>query len=472
MLARLTLPVVLTLTMLVGAFQAWHTDRESAPQIASAHGPAQPSAVTPVVSVRRAPDWLQRPTADAALDRALDAVVAMSPADTCLVVRDKDRLLYSHNAAMPLVPASTVKLLTAVASLDVLGERSSFDTTVVAGAAPVNGVIAGNLWIIGGGDPILSTQDYVDRFGQTQPFTNVAGLVERIAAAGVTQIRGDIVGDESRYDTRRYVATWDPSFIADHESGPLSALTLNDGFAIYPKSKFNTPAIPADDPAQRAASVVRDLLVQRGLRVTGAARSGRAPTAAVEVARVSATLADVVTEMLGQSDNYTAESLTKELGLHATNEGTTAAGVAAARDAAGKIALPMQGVVLVDGSGLDRSNRLTCGFLVALLDRAGATSTIASALPVAGKAGTLAERFIGSVATGRIHAKTGSLRNSRALAGFADAGRAAEPRTLTFAYIANQTNLNTDANLKVQDQLGIGLASYPQAPSLAELGPR
>ena len=472
MLARLTLPVVLTLTMLIGAFQAWHTDRESAPQVASPQSPAPPSTVTPVLSVRRAPDWLQRPTADAALDRALDAVVAASPADTCLVVRDNERVLYSHNAAMPLVPASTVKLLTAFASLDVLGARTSFDTTVVAGAAPVNGVLTGNLWIIGGGDPILSTQDYVDRFGQPQPFTNVAVLVERVAAAGITQIRGDIVGDESRYDTRRYVASWDPSFIADHESGPLSALALNDGFAVYPKSKFNTSATPADDPAQRAASVVRDLLVQRGIKVTGAARSGRAPTVAVEVARVSATLTDVVTEMLGQSDNYTAESLTKELGLHVTNEGTTAAGVAAARDAATKNALPMQGVVLVDGSGLDRSNRLTCDFLAALLGRAGATSTIANALPVAGKAGTLADRFIGSAATGRIHAKTGSLRNSRALAGFADAGRATETHTLTFAYIANQTNLNTDANLKAQEQLGIGLATYPQAPSLAELGPR
>jgi D-alanyl-D-alanine carboxypeptidase/D-alanyl-D-alanine-endopeptidase (penicillin-binding protein 4) len=208
------------------------------------------------------------------------------------------------------------------------------------------------------------------------------------------------------------------------------------------------------------------------VRVTGAARSGKAPTPTVEVAKVSGTVVDAVSEMLAQSDNTTAELLTKEIGVRTVGEGSTAAGVAAARDALTKAGLPTAGVSVVDGSGLDRSNTLTCAFLVALLDRNGPTSPVAKALPVAGKSGTLAERFLNTIATGRIRAKTGSLRNSRALAGFADAGKGTDVHTLTFAYIANQTNLNTDANLKVQDQLGVGLASYPQAPTLSELGPR
>jgi D-alanyl-D-alanine carboxypeptidase len=304
------------------------------------------------------------------------------------------------------------------------------------------------------------------------PYTNVATLIDRIAAAGITQIRGDIIGDESRYDGRRYVSTWDPSFIADHESGPLSALEMNDGFSVYPKSKLGGTIVPATDPAQQAANVIRDQLVQRGIKVTGTARSGRAPATSVEVARVSATLHDIVIEMLVQSDNYTAESLTKELGVKMSGQGTTVAGVAAARDALSKAGLPLDNVSIVDGSGLDRSNRLTCTLLTAILDRLGASSDIAKALPVAGKTGTLAERFVGSPATGRLRAKTGSLRNSRALAGFVDAGPVAEQHTLTFAYIANQTNLNTDANLKVQDQLGANLVNYPQGPSLAQLAPQ
>lgn len=471
MLRRLTLPAVLFLTVAVAGFEAWRTDRATAPELAIAGAPS-PAATTPVLSVRRAPEWLQRPTADASLRSALDAVVAASPPDTCLVVREEGRVLYSRNPTLPLTPASTVKLLTAYAALDRLGEKGAFDTVAVAAAAPQGGVISGNLVVIGGGDAILATQEYVDRFGQIQPFTDVQTLVDRIAAAGVTQIRGDVVGDESRYDAKRYVATWDQSFVNDHESGPISALALNDGFATWPRTRFSFNAVPADDPAQRAAAVIRDLLEKKGVRVTGTARSGKAPAGAVEIARVSATAADLVSEMLSQSDNQTAESLTKELGLRAKNEGSTPAGVAAAREALAAAGLPLTGVSVVDGSGLDRSNKLTCDFLAAILDRVGEASTIGRSLPVAGRTGTLADRFVGTAAAGRIHAKTGSLRNTRALAGFADAGRADDERTLTFAYIANQTNLNAEANLKVQDQLGIGLAAYPQAPSLQELGPR
>ncbi len=471
MLRRLTLPVVLTLTLLVAGFQAWNTDRRAEPSLATAIGDA-PHATTPLFSVRRAPAWLQQPTADRLLQGALDTIVALSPTDTCLVVYDNGRVLYEHNPAMPLVPASTVKLLTAVAALDQLGPQATFDTTAVAQTSPQGGVLNGNLWMIGGGDPILSTAEYIERFGQPQPFTNAATLAERIAASGITQIRGDIVGDESRYDTTRYVSTWDPSFIAAHESGPLSALALNNGFSAFPKSKFNTTATPAEDPAKQAANVLRQLLVLRGIKVTGTAQPGKAPANATEVARVSATLTDVITEMLGQSDNYTAESLTKELGLHASAQGSTAAGVAATHQVLANAGLPLQGVSVVDGSGLDRTNRMTCTLLAAVLERAGPKSAIAGALPVGGRTGTLVDRFLGTSATGRIHAKTGSLRNSRALAGFADTGSAAEPHTLTFAYIANQTNLNAEANLHVQDQLGVGLTAYPQGPSLADLGPR
>jgi D-alanyl-D-alanine carboxypeptidase/D-alanyl-D-alanine-endopeptidase (penicillin-binding protein 4) len=473
MFRRLTLPVVLMLTMCISGFEAWHTDRASVVALAGADANAPSPAVTPMLSVRRAPVWLQRPKADAALTTALDAIMTASPPDTCLVVRDNGRVLYSRNATMPVVPASTVKLLTAFASTQQLGKDATFDTVAVAASAPQAGVLTGNLWVVGGGDPILSTKDYVDLYEEPEPFTNVATLVDHLVAAGVTQIRGDIIGDESRYDARRYVSTWDPSFIADHESGPLSALAMNDGFSVYPKSKLSGgPVVPAADPAQQAATVIRDQLVQRGIKVTGAARSGRAPAGVVEVARVTATLHDVVIEMLGQSDNYTAESLTKEMGVKVSGAGTTVAGVAAARDALAQAGLPLDNVSIVDGSGLDRSNRLTCTLLTAILDRIGASSDIANALPVAAKTGTLAERFVGSVAAGRIRAKTGSLRNSRALAGFADSGASTDQHTLTFAYIANQNNLDTVANLKVQDQLGAGLVAYPQGPTLAQLAPQ
>jgi D-alanyl-D-alanine carboxypeptidase/D-alanyl-D-alanine-endopeptidase (penicillin-binding protein 4) len=380
-------------------------------------------------------------------------------------------VLYRHNADKPLTPASTVKLLTAVAALDVLGRDRTFDTVAVAAAPPKAGVVEGSLFVIGGGDPLLTTKDYNDRYDQPQPYTDVARLAEAVAAAGVKEIRGDIVGDESRYDTARSVASWDPSFLATRESGPLSALLVNDGFASYPKTRYNTPSTPTANPPAHAAGILRDALAKLGVRVTGAARSGTAPATRTEIAKVSTSLETAVGEMLAHSDNTTAELITKELGLRRKGAGTTAAGVATAREAMAASGLPVTGVDVVDGSGLDRSNTLTCDFLVALLDRAGPGSVIDASLAVGGRSGTLLGRFLDTAAVGTLRAKTGSLRNTRSLAGFVDTASTGRARTLTFAYIANQTNLNADANLKVQDQMGARLASYPDAPSLAELGP-
>jgi D-alanyl-D-alanine carboxypeptidase/D-alanyl-D-alanine-endopeptidase (penicillin-binding protein 4) len=470
MLRRLTLPVLLLVTTIVAGIEAWRVDRGAAVPIATGE-PAGGALVTPLASARRAPEWLQRPTADAALTAALDTVVAQSPPDTCLVVHDGARVLYRRNATLPLTPASTVKLLTAVAAFDVLGRDHTFDTVAVTTGPARSGIVDGNLYVVGGGDPLLTTQAYNARYDQPQPFTDVALLAERIVAAGVTEIRGDVVGDESRYDTIRSVPSWDPSFLASREAGPLGALLVNDGFVAYPRTRFNTPSTPSANPAEHAAGQLLEALVKKGVRVSGGARSGSAGTTRTEVAKVSTKIDDVVLQMLAHSDNTTAELLTKELGRARSGVGSTAAGVVAAREALAAAGLPVEGVAVVDGSGLDRSNKLTCDFLVALLDRAGPTSIIAASLAVGGRTGTLIDRFVGSAASGALRAKTGSLRNTRSLAGYVDGAATGTTRTLSFAYIANQANLGADANLKVQDQMGAQLAAYPKAPSLEQLGP-
>jgi len=212
------------------------------------------------------------------------------------------------------------------------------------------------------------------------------------------------------------------------------------------------------------------LLAERGVVVTGAARSGPAPAGTTEVAAVtSAPVAEVVGQMLAASDNTTAELLMKELGVTSAGEGTTTAGVTAAIEVLRADGVDVDGIVLNDGSGLDRGDRLTCNALVAMLDDAGSTSPLANGLAVAAERGTLRERWTGTEAAGRIRAKTGSVRNSRSLAGFADS--ASGP--LTFAYIANAApTIDGGANLAVQDRLGLEMVQYPQGPSLEQLGPQ
>jgi D-alanyl-D-alanine carboxypeptidase/D-alanyl-D-alanine-endopeptidase (penicillin-binding protein 4) len=246
-------------------------------------------------------------------------------------------------------------------------------------------------------------------------------------------------------------------------------MAVNDGFSTYPPAdKSNVLAKPASDPAQLAAATLRDLLTQAGIRVTGSARSGRAPEGATEVAAIeSAPLKEVVGQMLAASDNTTAELLTKEIGVKTAGQGTTAAGVAASLQILQRVQLA-NGVVLNDGSGLDRGDRLSCDVLAAVLDRAGAEPAIVDGLPVAGQKGTLRDRLVGTPAAGKIRAKTGSVRNARSLAGFA---RSNTPEQLVFAYIANQDRIDGNAALAIQDRLALELVTYPQGPSVDQLGP-
>lgn len=430
---------------------------------------ARPAA--PVLSARRAPEILRRTIGDVRLTAGLDAALA-DPAlgdardDTCLIVRHRDRILYDRERAMPLLPASTLKILTAIAALDALGADGQLVTEVRAERAPRDGVVEGSLYLIGGGDALLSTTDYAASFkNQPQVFTSVERLADQLVAQGVRSITGSVVGDDSRYDAERYVPTWKPGYRSAAEVGPIGALIVNDGFAQWTPRK-----LAAANPAEHAAAVFTELLRARGVVVAGAARAGRLDNLGgshLVSTLPSVPIRSMVGEMLRESDNTTAEVLTKELGRRA-GEGTWTAGVGALRDAMAAEGLPVEGFAAVDGSGLDRSNRATCALLIAALVRSGATGAIADGLPVAGQTGTLATRFIGHPAAGRLRAKTGSLDGVAALSGFMPLTEDTAP--LAFALLANEVPREAIGRA-LQERVAAVLASYPDAPSIDELSP-
>lgn len=338
-----------------------------------------------------------------------------------------NRVVYEANAGAAVAPASVTKLLTAAAALEVLEPDTRLSTSVVAAEAPVNGTVPGDLWLVGGGDPDLGTDAWAAQLNLPGPHTSLDALADEVVAAGVRRVEGRIVGDETRYDNERYVSTWPARLIADGEIGPLSALTVNDGFRVW-----GHPGVPFADPPTAAAALFTDLLEARGVRVGGSAASGPAPAGEVRVATMpSASISMLVDAMLRRSDNGTAELLVKELGLQHEGYGTTAAGVRAIHAVVAKD-VPLDGTTIADGSGLSEATRLTCRALTALLTaRAG---DLATRLPVAGRDGTLARRFIGSTVAGRLRAKTGTLDGVEALAGYVDN---ISGTTLVFAFVIN-----------------------------------
>jgi serine-type D-Ala-D-Ala carboxypeptidase/endopeptidase (penicillin-binding protein 4) len=268
----------------------------------------------------------------------------------------------------------------------------------------------------------------------------------------------------------RYVPTWRSVYITDNDSGPLSALSVNDGFTAWgaPLPREQEDNTPAPDPAVHAADVLTRLLVERGVTVAGPPSAGAAPEDATAVATLpSLTIGQIVAQLLTQSDNTTAELLLKEIGFTVRGEGSTSAGAAATAEVIGRLRLPGEGAVVADGSGLERQNKVTCQLLVAMLDRVGYDSDLARGLAVAGESGTLSQRFLNTPVAGKLRAKTGSLFDVAALAGFVE-GQGGN--ILTFALVTNSlSRLQTGFDL--QDELAHLLVRYPELPDLASLGP-
>jgi D-alanyl-D-alanine carboxypeptidase/D-alanyl-D-alanine-endopeptidase (penicillin-binding protein 4) len=170
--------------------------------------------------------------------------------------------------------------------------------------------------------------------------------------------------------------------------------------------------------------------------VPAPAAAGSAPHDAVVVlASVrSAPLAEIVAGMLRSSDNYVAEMLVKELDHQYGGPGLTAGGTARVLEEDGRLGLPLDGVHLDDGSGLDVGNRATCRALLAaqMLSRLAPFSVLDSGLAIAGHTGTLVHRFVGTPAETRLAAKTGWINGAAAMV-----GRIAGQPVRRFALVVN-----------------------------------
>ncbi|HUC15000.1 MAG TPA: D-alanyl-D-alanine carboxypeptidase/D-alanyl-D-alanine-endopeptidase, partial [Acidimicrobiales bacterium] len=264
---------------------------------------------------------------------------------------------------------------------------------------------------------------------------------------------------------------------AEGDVGPLSALGIDDGFA-----EAGRPVHEGAPPAVQSAGVLTDLLRSARIDVDGAPTEGQVPAGARLIAElVSPPLGEILGEVLRESDNTAIELLTKELGLKEYGSGSTAAGLRAVRADLASHGLPVRGFANADGSGLSRSDRVTCALLLAVLLRAGPNGLLVRDLPVAGRSGTLAEEMQRTIAAGRVRAKTGTLDGVKALSGWVETAPdqgAGNPRLsapVVFATVLNDlaTRLPkppaTPADLT--SRVALDIARYPKVPPLARFGP-
>ena len=347
-------------------------------------------------------------------------------------------VLYAHNADLPLVPASNEKLPVAWTALILLGPGYRFHTDVVGVGERVGSTWAGDLFVVGNGDPTLGSQD-------------VRRLAARVRAAGITRVTGRIRGDESAYDGRRGAPGWKAYFVGG-ESPPLSALVVDRAHGW-----------PALSPPLLAARALREALVARGVSVAGRHALGQAPRGATTIAvDRSPRLASIVREMDRDSDNFVAEMLLKHLGTLDGGVGTTARGarvVLAEMRAAG---IPVPGVRIVDGSGLSSLDRLTPAALAGVI-RAGMQDprigkAFVESFAVAGRSGTLDTRLPGLA--GIVRGKTGTTDLSCSLSGVIGDG-------IVFSVVQNGSPVSFWPARAAQDRFVTALARSPYGRSTA-----
>ncbi|MGG5259975.1 D-alanyl-D-alanine carboxypeptidase/D-alanyl-D-alanine-endopeptidase [Phycicoccus avicenniae] len=422
-------------------------------------------APRPGSAAAQVPDLLPTPVSPSPASAAADAPVPTAEGLAAAVggaSRDPDlakglgisvrdgvtgEVLWSRAAGTPRPPASTAKLLAALAvssTLD-LGER--VPTTVVAapGSTELVLVARGDMFLApGAGDPSV-----------VAGHAGLADLADQVAA-GLRKDGRTRVGlrlDLSFAPGPLVPPTWNPNDVRDGFAGPVLMTGLSTQRA--------TPVRPAPArPDVSVATTMVKLLAKRGVRAT--LRPGRtwatpAPAGAAELGRVeSATYGELLSLALDESDNSLAESLVRQAAATA-GEPTRGAGDNAAfiRDRLEAAAVPTAGMVLKDASGLSPGQAVAPATLSAVLGLAVTGGPeqlrdVVARLPVSGLSGTLRGRFASSATRdvlGVPRAKTGTLRAGSALAGTTVD---ADGRPLTFVVQVNGFPRTYDGTLRAR----------------------
>ncbi|MFZ5867858.1 MAG: D-alanyl-D-alanine carboxypeptidase/D-alanyl-D-alanine endopeptidase [Thermodesulfobacteriota bacterium] len=432
-------------------------------------------------------------SADApALNQRLKAIIKRHlPPDFTISIQIADletgKIVAEENPDLALVPASTMKVATTSAALSSLFPDFTFVTEVLAD--DVRGTSLGNIYLRGGGDPYLVSEQ-------------LFALTRQVVDRGVQEVRGAIVVDDSYFQ---------PSPPLDEQQGlthrsyhaPYGALSLNFNsvkIVVHPARRPGEAALVSIDPTSEYAllkaevrtvqgkspanlvvtkkdiergrelihvkgtigtaapmkthyvnvsrpalytgAVFKEFLLRDGVRVAGQVLPGKAPSNAESLVEFNSWPLSIVVYWLNKfSNNFMAEQVAMAMGARVQGPpGTREKGLLVIRDHLLAIGVKESCFTLSEASGLSRANRLSASALVRVLLNSARqfsfNSELIASLGISGVDGTLKEKFADSPLKRRIRAKTGNLRGVNALAGY---GLSRKGRTLVFAVIVNST---------------------------------
>ncbi len=347
--------------------------------------------------------------------------------------------LYERNATQSLKIASITKLFTTATALFSLGTDFRFETRLVLqGDASSDGRVVESAVLVGSGDPFLVSSEFEGFWLEESkggPVTRLEELAEQVAASGIRSIE-TLYADASLFDSQAYPKAVPPALLEQRLLPPVSALSVDRNITSWQPDAGLVEF--AENPPHHAASRLAQALRMRGVAVGRVAvREGQGPLGRDrEFVVRSAPLLELAAYVNSRSDNFAAEMLAKRLAASDEAPGSWEKFSSRVTEVLGARGVSLSETRLEDGSGLS-GNASSCRDVTSLVRMLWAepdASALVRALPSPGSPGTLQQRFTELPSSGRLHAKTGSLRDVSALAGIVDTG---ESSAVVFSVLVN-----------------------------------
>jgi D-alanyl-D-alanine carboxypeptidase/D-alanyl-D-alanine-endopeptidase (penicillin-binding protein 4) len=426
---------------------------------------------------------------------------------------------YKRNEDKLFIPASTLKLFTTSAGLIGLGSEYRWPTEIFGNGKIDGSVLQGDLVIRGHGDPTISGRFYNNNVSAV--FNKWADSLLEI---GIDEISGNIIGDDNDFDDIGLGSGWEWEYESYWYSAQSSAISFNDNtvdiyvtvnknnnspkVTIEPDTKYiivvnNVKTVPRDsitnidvhrergtnlvnifgtikidsdtvrtyvtvnNPTQYAMVVLKDVLEKKGIRVDGYPIDIDDLSKPLSYSRMiplfkhySYPLKDVLKVINKNSQNFLAEQLLKTIGLEKEYYGSAENGIDASAEIFREMGINPEGMVLVDGSGLSRSNLVSPRHVVTLLNymyKSKYFIPFYNSLPIAGIDGSMGLRMKNTRAAGKVRAKPGYLGNVRSLAGYAYTG---DNEPVAFCIFVNNFNVPVKLAENIQDLVCLRLANF------------
>ena len=419
------------------------------------------------------------------------------------------------NADVSMNPASTMKLVTTYAALEMLGPTHQWKTEFYTDGTLNNGILQGNLYLKGGGDPKLNME-------------KLWLLMRDLRANGVQQVTGDLVLDRNFFNqpqlpvfnddgndknkpflvkpdsllvnlkALRFVARNDGGKVLISVEPPIASIKIdNQVKAVNAKQctgdvRYN-PVPQADgsvlvtvsgqladgcnsqtylsllDHATYTAGAVRAIWKELGGSIQGQDRQASVPKNSKLLARAfSPDLAEIIRDINKYSNNTMAQQLFLSLGAQFRNDADGDDAKAAqrvVRQWLAKKGITAPHLVMENGSGLSRAERVSAREMAQMLQAAWQSPYAAefiSSMPIADKDGTMRKRLKTTAMNGQAHIKTGTLNTVRAISGFSR-----DSNGNTWAVVAILNDPRPWGASAILDQVLLDLYRQPQAPNSA-----